>query len=373
MKIIFLSAFSVLFFTIAEGQSGLSWFYTGTFTSEGAAGVYLCSFDQGTGDIKHVNTFKGFDDPSFLKISPDRKFLYVVNRAPQSVEPSGGYVAAFRIEKDRSLAFINKQLTHGDGPCYVEVSSDGKFVGAANYNSGSFAVFKVGEEGAITPATAFIQNEGKSIDRARQTGPHAHSIRFSARSNEVFIPDLGIDQVMRFELDKNTGLLKQSGQPYLKLAPGAGPRHMEFHPLNDIIYVISELNSTITCFRKSGDAWEEFQVISTLPPNYTGTSYCADIHFSRDGKFLYGSNRGHNSIAVFRVETSNGKLIPKGYVPTEGNWPRNFAISPDGGFLLVGNQKSGNITVFRINRETGMPEYTGKELKLPSPVCIEFL
>lgn len=360
------------FMAISQNLTEKEWFYVGTFTSEGAEGVYLCSFDPDSGSLRLEKVFKGFDNPSFLKISPDRRFLYVVNRSPRAVEPSGGSVSAFRINGDKSLSFLNKQLSHGEDPCHVDVSPDGNFVAVANYGSGSLALYPIEADGKLKPATSVIQNKGTGANPARQSGPHAHSIKFSPNGNEVFSPDLGIDKVVRFELDKGSKTLKATGQPFLPVAPGAGPRHFDFHPAKDILYVINELNSTITCFGKSSGSWSDFQTVSALPPGYSETSYCADIHISKDGKFLYGSNRGHNSIAVFVVEAYTGKLIPIDFVPTQGNWPRNFTLSPDGKYLLVGNQRSGNITVFRINSSTGIPEFTGNELKIPSPVCLEF-
>ena len=167
--------------------------------------------------------------------------------------------------------------------------------------------------------------------------------------------------------------LIQNGQKFAKLDPGSGPRHFDFHPDGETIFVICELNSTVTTFKIVNQNWEKQQVISTLPGDFKGTSYCADIHVSADGKFLYGSNRGHNSLAVFEINKDTKQLKSIGFVSVEGDWPRNFALSPDGNYLLAANQKSGNITVFKINKETGMPEFTGKEIKIPAPVCIEFL
>ena len=374
MEKVVIFLFFLICFNMAEGQSdsGKLWFYTGTFTSEGSEGVYLCSFNPTDASVKLENTFKGFDDPSFLRISPDRKFLYVVNRAPSTVEPQGGYIAAFRINADKTLSFLNKQLTHGEGPCYVDVSADGRFVAVANYNSGTIALYQAGKEGSLSVALSIVKNEGSGPVKARQSGPHAHSVRFYNKTLELFSPDLGVDKVFRFELTES-GNLNVKGQQSLQLSPGAGPRHMDFHPSKEVIYVINELNSTITCFRRTDQAWTGFQVISALPEGYSGPSFCADIHVSQDGRFLYGSNRGHNSIVVFRINGNTGALDLVGHVPTEGNWPRNFTLTPDGWFMLVGNQRSGNIAVFRINRETGMAESTGQGIKLPSPVCLEFL
>jgi 6-phosphogluconolactonase len=346
-------------------------FYVGTFTSEGAKGIYLCGFDEVTGEISLQQTFLGVDNPSFLKLSPDNKYLYVVNRASKEIEPSGGFVSAYEVGKNGALHFLNKQLSHGADPCHVDVSPDGKFVALANYGGGNTAMYPVAENGSLLPASSVIKNEGSSVNQSRQTKPFAHSIKFSPFNKQVFSADLGTDQLNIFTLEGEK--LVQPGQKYVKLEPGAGPRHFSFHPDGDVIFVINELNSTITAIRKTGDVWEKYQTISTLPAEFKETSYCADIHVSADGKYLYGSNRGHNSIAVFGINSETKQLKSIGFVSVEGNWPRNFSISPNGNYLLAANQRSGNITVFKINKETGMPEFTGKSIQIPAPVCIEFV
>ncbi|MBK6283224.1 MAG: lactonase family protein [Draconibacterium sp.] len=372
MKRISMLLFLIVTALLVFGQNtGKQKFYVGTFTTEGAKGIYLCEFDALTSEIGLNQTFPGIDNPNFLKISPNKKYLYVVNRAPQIIEPIGGYISAYEIEKNGALKFLNKQLSHGADPCHVDVSKDGKHVAVANYGGGTTSLYPVAVNGSLLPASSVIVNEGSGIDKSRQTKPYAHSIKFSPFENRVFSADLGTDQLNIFELEGDK--LIQSGQKFVKLQPGSGPRHFDFHPDGNFIYVISELNSTITILKRVGKNWEEVQVISTLPTDFKGTSYCADVHVSNDGKYLYGSNRGHNSIAVFEINSETKKLKPLGYVPVEGDWPRNFSLSPSGDFMLVANQKSGNITVFKINKGNGMPEYTGNQIQIPAPVCIEFL
>ena len=340
-------------------------FYVGAYTSEGAKGIYLCSFDNSSGEISLLETFEGIDNPSFLKTSKDKRFLYAVT------EKQEGNVSAFQIDKNGILKLINEQNSNGKGPCHVDVSPDGKFVAVANYGGGTTSLYPVAKNGSLLPATSVIVNEGSSINKSRQNKPYAHSIKFSPFSNQVFNADLGTDQLNIYYLEGDK--LIQKGQKFVKLDPGSGPRHFDFHPDGETIFVISELNSTITTLKLANETWEKQQVISTLPADFKEVSYCADIHVSADGRFLYGSNRGHNSIAVFEIKKETKQLKSAGFVSVEGNWPRNFALSPDGKFLLAANQKSGNITVFRINKETGIPEFTGKEIKIPAPVCIEFL
>lgn len=345
--------------------------YIGTFTSEGAEGIYLCNFNSETGIITLDKTFRGLDNPSFLKVSPDKKYLYVVSRPPVEIEKTAGFVSAYQIKSDGSLHFLNKQVGNGEEPCHVDVSADGKYVAIAAYGGGTTSLYPVNENGSLLPASTININQGSGFDKARQDKPHAHSIKFSPFNNQVFSADLGTDQLDIYTLEN--GKLIKKGQKYMKLKPGSGPRHFDFLLEKEMIYVISELNSTITSFVLKGETWTKEQTISTLPKDFKGISYCADIHISADGKFLYGSNRGHNSIAVFSIDKDSGKLKNLGFVSVEGNWPRNFALTPDGKFMLVANQKSANITVFRINKETGIPEFTGNQIELPSPVCIEFL
>ncbi len=343
--------------------------YVGTFTSEGAEGIYLCNYNTETGEITLDKTFKAIDNPNYLKISPDKEFMYVVGRPSDAIDENG-FVSAYKIQKDGSLSFLNKQTSHGSDPCYVSVSSDGKYVAVANYGSGSVALYPVNNDGSLMPATSVIQDEGSGKDLSRQSEPHAHSIKFSPFSDQLFSADLGTDRLNIFDLDE--GKLVPAEQPFVKLPGGSGPRHFEFYNDGETIFVINELSSTITVLKQQNKKWEVAENISTLPKEFKGESYCADIHISDDGRFVYGSNRGDNSIAQFVIVANTRKLISMGTVEVHGNWPRNFTFSPDGKFMLVANQRSGNITVFKINEDAGVPEFTGKEIKLPSPVCLEF-
>ncbi|MFV0590502.1 MAG: lactonase family protein [Draconibacterium sp.] len=351
-------------------DNNLQKFYVGTYTKEGAEGIYYCSFDTNTGEITLERTFKAVDNPSFVVLSPDKKYLYSVSEIATMPGGKVGGVSAYKVDAKGELHFLNKQSSHGDNPCHVGISSDGSYVVVSNYTSGSVSLYPVNNDGSLGKSSTVVQNEGTGPNKARQEGPHAHSSKFSPFSDEVFNADLGTDQLNIFHL--KDGQLKQEGQLFVKLAPGAGPRHFEFHPNGKVIYVISELNSTVSVLRKKNEEWEAGQVISTLPAGFKGESYCADIHISNDGRFLYGSNRGDNSIAVFEVNEKDQTLKMLETVSVEGNWPRNFGISPDGNWLLAANQKSGNISVFKINRQTGKIEFSGNEIKLPSPVCIEF-
>ncbi|WP_303918796.1 lactonase family protein [Draconibacterium sediminis] len=344
-------------------------FYVGTFTSEGAEGINYCGLNTKTGDIDLLTTFKGIDNPSFLRLGPEKKFLYTVSRTTPEVEPSGGYVVAYQLDKKGGLHFLNKQAANGSGPCHIDVSPDRKFVAIATYGGGTTSIYPVNEDGSLKKALTVVKNTGKSV-HPNQTQPHAHSIKFSTKEPSIFSADLGTDQLNIFHFED--GNLGRYEQEFVKLPAGSGPRHFVFHPNENVIYVINELNSSISAIRKTGEKWSVFQNISTLPKDFNGVSYCADIHFSKDGQYLYGSNRGHNSIAVFKVKADQ-ELTFLGTVPVEGDWPRNFGITPDGKWMLVANQRSHNITVFRLDVETGMPKFSGKQIRLPAPVCIEFL
>lgn len=349
-----------------EKQEGL---YVGTFTSEGAEGIYYCRFNSTTGSLTLVQTFKATDNPSFLKISPDRNYLYAVTRPAKAIEPSGGFIQAYRIMQNGSLQFLNKQVSNGDDPCHVDISADGKYAAIATYGGGTVSLYPLESNGNVLPATATIVNEGSGPNPSRQKGPHAHAVKFHPDGKHLMSTDLGTDRLNIHQIDKKR--LKPASQSFAALAPGAGPRHLSIHPRGNVIYVINELNSTITAFEKKGRKWTELQTISTVPEGFDGTNYCADIHLSADGRYLYGSNRGHNSIAVFKRDSGTGRLEWVTSVSTEGDWPRNFTFSPDNRFMLVANQRSGNIAIFKMN-ENGIPQYTGNELKIPAPVCLEF-
>lgn len=351
-------------------DNNLQKFYVGTYTKEGAEGIYYCSLNTTTGEIRLERTFKAVDNPSFVALSPNKKYLYSVSEIAKMPSGKVGGVSSYKVDEKGNLHFLNKQSSNGDNPCHVSVSPDGKYVVVSNYTSGSVSLYPVNEDGSLGETGTVIQNEGSGPNKSRQEGPHAHSSKFSPFSDEVFNADLGTDHLNIFHLIG--GQLKQTGQKFVKLEPGAGPRHFEFHPNGEVIYVISELNSTISVLRKKSGEWEVEQKISTLPADFKGESYCADIHISNDGKYLYGSNRGHNSVAVFQVSEKDELLKMLGTVSVEGNWPRNFGISHDGNWLLVANQKSGNITVFKVNKQDGSIKFSGQQIKLPAPVCIAF-
>jgi len=346
--------------------------YAGTFTGKGSEGLYFCSFDTITGEIAVKSVFKALDNPNYLAKSEGGDFLYVCLRPGLPDKSGSGEVASFSIDrKTGKLSFLNKQFSEGADPCYISIGKDRKTVAVSNYGSGNLSVFKINGDGSLSGPVQVIGHTGNGPVKGRQDGPHAHSIRFSPFDNRVFAADLGTDKLMVYNLDPVSGKLVENLPPSANLNPGSGPRHFEFHPNGKNIYVVNELSSTVTVFEEKNGGFDLAQDICTIPEGFSGKNYCADIHLSPNAKYLYCSNRGHNSITIFSVEP-DGKLVFKTTVPVQGDWPRNFTFSPSGKFMLVANQNSGNIVVFKTDTRTGIPQFTGKECKVPAPVCLVF-
>lgn len=351
-------------------------FFVGTYGMGPDGGIYFCQLDLNSGEISLLKENRGIDNPSFLTIDSSNHFLFAVNEADKSEGSTGGFVSSFAINRsDGSLKLINKQPTLGGSPCYITADPEDKYLLVTNYSGGSIIVFPLLDGGNIGQNINFIQNTGRSINPDRQLSPHPHSIFLSPDSHFAFVPDLGLDKILIYRFDKNSGKLSSNPIPSVALKTGAGPRHFTFHPDLKFAYLINELNSTITGFRYKpmNGKLTEIQTIGTLPEDFQGENYCADIHVHPDGKFLYGSNRGHNSIACYSIDQSKGKLEMIGCTSTQGDWPRNFAIDPSGQYLLAANQRSNNIFTFRINKETGKLTPTGFLREINQPVCIKFL
>ena len=347
--------------------------YVGTYTKGMTDGIFVYSFNDQNGKLVNLKMPAISNNPSFLAISANKKYLYAVGELDDLDSSKSGGISAFKIESDGKLLLLNQVLTHGANPCHLCISPDGKNLVASNYTGGNLSLFHILPEGNLSEMIQRIQHEGSGPFPERQTAPHAHSARFDATGKLLFAADLGIDELKIYTVGKGEILLSPNEQPFVKLAPGSGPRHFDFSANGRYIYVINELNSTITVLMKYGAEWKQVQTIKTLPNDFTGESWCADIHLSRDGRFVYGSNRGHNSIAVFKREQNSGKLTNVEIVSVQGNWPRNFAIDPSGKFLLVANQKSNDITVFKIDALSGKLAFTGIKVPNQSPVCLQFL
>jgi 6-phosphogluconolactonase len=332
--------------------------------------------DVSSGALEFASKVTGLDNPTFLAISPDQHFLYAASEVDESAGQPGGAVSAFSIApKTGTLTYLNQRSSGGALCCHLSVDKTRNFVLVANYGGGSVAVLPIEQDGRVGEATDFVQHRGSSIDPQRQQGPHAHSIVLDAANRYAFAPELGLDRIMIYRLDVAEGKLIPSDKPWAQVRPGAGPRHFTFHPNGRYAYVINELNSTFTAFAydETNGALTEIQTVSTLPDDFAGTSHCADVHVSPSGKFLYGSNRGHDSIVVFAIDGDTGRLTYVDHEPTQGETPRNFAIDATGTFLLAANQDTDTIVTFRIDQQTGKLEATGDVTEVPMPVCLKLM
>ena len=349
--------------------------YIGTYTGGKSEGIYVYRMNPSSGALEFSSKATGVDNPSFLDIHPQKNYLYAVNEIGEFAGKPSGAVSAFSIDPQTgALTYLNQQASHGTGPCHLSVDKTGKFVLVANYGGGSVAVLPIKDDGQLGEATDFIQHEGSSVNPRRQEGPHAHSFTISADNRYAFAADLGLDKIMIYQLDLSTGKLKPNDEPWTEVKAGAGPRHFDFHPTNKYAYLINEIDNTIIAYtydEKRGTL-KEIQTVTTLPEDFDDTSHTADIHVSPSGKFVYGSNRGHDSIAIYAIDEETGKLTYVGIEPTQGKTPRNFAIDPTGTFLLAANQSTDTIVTFRINQETGELISTGHVADVPQAVCMKF-
>ncbi len=350
--------------------------YIGTYTRGGSEGIYLSRLDLGSGKLQPVELAAKVDNPSFLAIHPRRPLLYSAGEANNFRGERTGVVSAFSIEPATGrLALLNQQPSQGAGPCHLVVDRSGKNVLVANYGGGSIACLPIGDDGRLGEATSSIQHQGSSVNPRRQQGPHAHSINLDAAGRFAFVADLGLDKILIYRFDPAAGKLTSSDPPWAKVTPGAGPRHFAFHPSGRYAYVICELSSTVTAFEydaKRG-ALRSLQTISTLPEGFKGRSTTAEVEVHPSGKFLYGSNRGHDSIACFSIDGATGRLTPIGHRSTQGRTPRNFCIDPTGSYLLAANQDSKSVVAFRIDRATGRLQPTGHSVSVSMPVCVTMI
>ncbi len=350
--------------------------YIGTLMRGENLGIYRSVLDATDGSLSEPELAAETTNPSFLAIHPSRRFLYAVGEAGLFEGKPVGGVVAFAIDADTGmLTKLNAQSSEGRGPCHLVVDDAGRNVLVANYGGGSVAVLPIGPDGRLQPASAFVQHEGSSVNSRRQTAPHAHSINLDPANRFAFVADLGLDQVRVYQFSSDAGTLRPHDPPFAKVAPGAGPRHFAFHPSGRFAYVINELDCTITAFAYDAGKGRLHTLLSvtTLPADFDGDNTTAEIVAHPSGKFVYGSNRGHDSIAGFRIDQETGRLTPIGHTLTGGQTPRNFAIDPVGRFLLAQNQASDSVVVFRIDPGTGALEPTGSRITVPSPVCIRMM
>ena len=343
--------------------------YVGTYTEGGRReGIYLVRMST-AGTLQQVGAVDAGSNPSFLTIHPEGRMLYAVN------ETDTGSVRAFTLDPDSgALAPAGEQPSEGAAPCYVSTDRKGRAVFVANYSGGTVAMFPLDENNALTPAAQVKQHMGTGPVTARQEKAHAHCIIPHPNNRFVYAADLGADRVVTYRFDDETGMMTHLDEFDAALPAGTGPRHLAFHPTLPLLFVSGELNSTITTLRcdENTGALTPVQTLTTLPSRWSGANYPADIHVSADGRAVYVSNRGHNSIAVFAIAARTGALTQDQVIATAGDWPRNFAIDPTGKWLLVANQRSGSIVVFARNPASGRLTLTSERLALPSPVCLRF-
>ena len=352
--------------------------YVGTYTRDKGKGIYLYDFDTKSGALKQVGVAAETSNPSFLAPTPDYKHLYAVGEMTE-VDSGGkksGVLRAFAVDPSTGmLTLLNQESTGGTGPCHVSLDSRGRFAFVANYGSGTVASLPVQPDGKLAEPASVIQHEGTGPNDKRQTGPHAHGIWPSPDDRFVLACDLGLDKVLVYKLDPASGKLTPNDPPSGSVPPGAGARHAAFSPDGKFLYVINEMGNSVTAFAwdaKRG-ALNEVQTVTTLPEGHKETSHCAEIVMHPSGKFVYGSNRGHDSIAAFTVDPKTGKLTPAGHTPLgSGNWPRNFNVDPSGRWLIAAGEKSDTLQVFKIDEKTGGLTQVGEKVECPAPACVVF-
>jgi len=352
--------------------------YVGTYTDPGTAskGIYAYRYDANNFELTSLGLAAETTNPSFLAVHPNGQFLYAVSEVQNYNGQKSGAVSAFAIDHATGkLKLLNQVASRGADPCYITLDKTGKFVLVANYTGGSIAVFPVLEDGRLGDASAFVQHAGHGTNPERQEGPHAHSIDLSPDNRFALVDDLGLDELLVYRFDAGKGSLTPNDPPFAKLDPGAGPRHFAWHPTGKFAYVIAEMQSSLTAFDYDSvkGVLHRLQTISTLPKDFTGHNEDAEVEVHPSGKFLYASNRGHDSIAVFAIDQQKATLSLVEDVLTQGKEPRHFEIDPTGSLLFVENQKSDSTVVFRIDQRTGRLTPSGKVLNVSAPVCVKFL
>ncbi len=348
--------------------------FVGTYTESlphvdgKAEGIYRVKIDARTGMITAKQSLRNVRNPSWLAVHPSGRYLYAVNETAEFLGVAGGGVTGFRITEDDGLDLVDVISSHGVEPCHAAIDPAGRFLVVANYRNGSLTVYPIRDDGSLGDPTDVVQHHGSSSHPIRQSGPHAHQVVFDDR-RRVFVPDLGLDEIIVYVLEENGRLIRHSTSG---LAQGAGPRHMAFHPTGGFAFVINELASTITTFAVSDGRLEPLSSSSTLPGEWQAEHSAAAIRVSPDGRFVYGSNRGPDSIAVFAFRESTGTLEYVSDHPTMGRTPRDFQLSPDGGLLIAANQDSDSLATFHVDATTGRLSPTGHILEIPTPVCLQF-
>ncbi|QMW02552.1 lactonase family protein [Spirosoma foliorum] len=355
---------------VAQAQSGKEIMYVGTYSLRGSEGIYVFEFDRKAGTMQPLQSVSNAKSPSFLAIHPSGKYLYSVNEGAAKTE---GGVSSYAVDRATGkLTYMNGQSSLGSGPCHVSVDQTGKTAFVSNYGGGSLAVLPIKADGTLGEATDSVQDTGTGPNTQRQDKAHVHSATLAPDNRFVYVADLTTDKLNIFDVDVKASKVKPASMPYATVKPGSGPRHFTFHPNGKYAYLVEELTSSVAVFSrnsKTGALTMLEDNVKTLPSDFTGSNTSADIHIDPSGKFLYQSNRGYNSLAIFAIG-ADGKLTKVGDQPTEGKTPRNFLIDPKGEFVFVAHQDSDNITIFKRDQKTGKLTYTGQSVSVPAPVCV---
>jgi len=373
-----LSAYFLVLIILATAVASAANFpylvYVGTYTDKGSKGIYAFRFDPGSGESESVGLVAETQNPSFLAVGRDSTFLYAVNEIDDFGAVKTGAISIFAIDKETAkLTPLQQVSSAGAGPAHISLDQTGHYVLVANYDSGNIAVFPVEKDGRLGSRTAFVQHAGSSVNKDRQSGPHAHEIQTSNDNQFVLTADLGLDKLLVYHFDAKTGSLTPNSPPAVTVSPGSGPRHFAIAPSGKAIYLVNELSSTIDVYSYDSGRLYELQTISTLPQGFKGENTTAEIAVDSAGRFLYVSNRGDDSIAVFAIDPHDGKLSFIERVRTGGKTPRHFALDPTGRWLFAANQDSNNINIFQVNPDTGRLTATSHTLKVNSPVCVVFV
>ena len=352
--------------------------FVGTYTTgTQSKGIYTYRFNTKTGTLRYVSTAENVIDPSYLTTDTSGRFLYAVNETLEYDGKKSGAVSSFALDRQKgTLTLLNKQPSFGGAPCYITLSKDEKHAIVANYVAGNLSVFPIDSTGRLGTKSDIVQHVGTGPRRDRQEAAHAHSIDLDRNGVFAAACDLGADKIYLYKFDSKAGrLTPNSAQEFFQSPAGSGPRHLAFHPNRDLAFVINELDCTVTSLKydPSNGTLGQIQTISTLPKDWVGESTGGELHVSPDGQFLYGSNRGHDSIVSYKIDQPSGRLSLIGHTPTGGQVPRNFIIDPTGGYLLVANQKSNNIVVFTVEQATGKLQATGNVIDVPTPVCLKLI
>jgi len=361
----------------ATGASGAEYLvYAGTYTKGASKGIYAYRFQTTSGKLTSLGVAAESVNPSFLVDDSSHRFLYAVNEDNNGNKP-GNSVSAFAMDtKTGKLTLLNQVSARGVWPCHLALDKTGRWLAVANYGSGSMAIMPVRTDGRLEEAIVVDQHGGSSVNRERQQGPHAHEVVFSPDNRFLLLADLGLDKIFVYRFDAYKGTVTPAEKPFAKVAPGAGVRHMAFHPNGKILYAINEMGNTVTAFRydPAKGALTDFQSVSTLPQNFKGASTTAEVAVNAAGTILYGSNRGQDSIAIFSIDPEKFTLMAMDHAPTLGKTPRHFALDPTGGYLLAANQDTNDIVVFRVHPTTGQLTPVGRPVTdSPMPVCILFI